>query len=404
MFIDFFYILRKNGVPVSITEWMALTEALSKGLADSSIETFYYLARSILVKSESYYDHYDLSFEEYFGGLNDEGMMQKKLSSVCEEFPEIRDELLKWLNDPINRMSLSEEEVRRLSEMELEELIELFLERLAEQRERHDGGDRWIGTGGRSPFGNAGINPAGIRVGGVGGRRSALKVAHQRKYRNLRNDLTLDVRQIKVALKRLRLLSRSGPEEELDLDATIDKTCKNAGEIDLVFSKGRKNIIKLLLLMDVGGSMNPYALLSSRLFSAANSSGHFKDFKYFYFHNCIYDHVYTDIARRERFKTDELLRRFGREYRVIIVGDAWMAPSELLNRYGAIDYDDVCETTGIERLLQFREHFDHIVWLNPEKQNIWDRTTIRMIRDIFPMFELTIDGLEGAVRELVGRR
>ncbi|MHC1603521.1 MAG: vWA domain-containing protein [Candidatus Syntropharchaeales archaeon] len=404
MFIDFFYTLRRNGVPVSITEWMTLTEALSRGLADSSLDTFYYLARSILVKSESYYDHYDLAFEECFNGIENYDRIRAKLRGLSEEFPEIREELLNWLRDPINSAYLSEEELQKLPKMELGELIELFMKRLAEQMGRHDGGSKWIGTGGTSPFGNAGQNPAGIRVGGTSRNRSAIKIAHQRKYQNLRSDLTLDVRQIKVALKRLRLLSKSGPEDELDLEETIDQTCKNAGEIELVFTKGRKNVIKLLLLMDVGGSMNPYAQLCSRLFSAANSSSHFKDFKYYYFHNSIYEHLYTDMARRERFLTEDFLRRFDREYRVIIVGDAWMAPSELVNRYGAVDYDDVCETPGIIWLKRMRDHFDHIVWLNPEKKDIWDRKSIAMIREIFPMFELTLDGLDDAVKELIGRR
>ncbi|HEC57184.1 MAG TPA: VWA domain-containing protein [Candidatus Syntrophoarchaeum butanivorans] len=403
MFTDFFYILREKGVPVSITEWMTLMEALDKGLADSSLERFYYLARSILVKSESYYDHYDLAFEEYFRKVGD-------LSQLREELPgsklvlEIREELLRWLNDPINGINLSEEEIEKLPRMELYELLDLFRRRLAEQTGRHDGGNKWIGTGGTSPFGNAGQNPAGIRVGGVSRGRSAIRMAHQRRYQNLRSDLTLDVRQIKVALKRLRLLARSGPEDELDLEETIDATCKNAGEIELVFTKSRKNIIKLLLLIDVGGSMTPYAQLCSRLFSAANSLSHFKDFRYFYFHNCIYDHLYTDMARRKKFGIREFFRTFDREYRVIIVGDAWMAPSELTNRYGAIDYEDVSETPGIVRLREIREHFDHVVWLNPEKRDIWERKSIAMIREIFPMFELTLDGLDEAVRELVGRR
>ncbi|VUT27900.1 MAG: VWA domain containing CoxE-like protein [Candidatus Syntrophoarchaeum sp. GoM_oil] len=404
MFIDFFYTLRRNGVPVSITEWMTMTEALSGGLADSNLDTFYYLARSILVKSESYYDHYDLAFEEYFNGIEDPCGIREKLLGLSEEFPEIREELLRWLNDPINSAYLSREELERLPRMGLEELTELFMKRLAEQTGRHDGGSKWIGTGGTSPFGNAGNNPAGIRVGGVSRNRSAIKIAHQRKYQNLRSDLTLDVRQIKVALKRLRLLSKSGPEDELDIEETVDQTCKNAGEIELVFTKGRKNVIKLLLLMDVGGSMNPYAQLCSRLFSAANSSSHFKDFKYFYFHNCIYDHLYTDITRRERSVTDEFLRRFDGEYRLIIVGDAWMSPTELVNRFGAVDYDDACETPGIIRLRQFRDHFSHVVWLNPEKKTIWERRSITMIHELFPMFELTLDGLDDAVKELIGRR
>jgi len=389
MFTDFFYILRKRKVPVSVTEWMTLMEALAKGCI-TNLDEFYYLARAILVKSEAYYDHYDVAFQEYFNGIDTPA--------------EISEQILEWLKDPLNRMTLTEEEQALLDRMDFDELIKEFEKRLKEQTEQHDGGGYWIGRGGTSPFGHSGYHPAGIRIGGESRGRHAIQIAQERRFRNYRNDLTLDVRQIKMALLGLRQLSRIGPEDELDLEETIDATSKNAGEIELVWTRSRKNAVKVLLLMDVGGSMEPFALLCSQLFSAAHSSSHFKDFQYFYFHNCIYDNLYRDIERQEAISTDYLLRTMEPDYKLLLVGDARMSPWELMERYGAINYYERNEMPGIVWLKRIAEHFTHSVWVNPDNPRFWIHPTIQMIAKIFPMFELTLDGLGQAVKKLVVKK
>ena len=389
MFTDFFYILRKRKVPVSVTEWMTLMEALAKGCI-TNLDEFYYLARAILVKSEAYYDHYDVAFQEYFNGIDTPA--------------EISEQILEWLKDPLNRMTLTEEEQALLDRMDFDELIKEFEKRLKEQAEQHDGGGYWIGRGGTSPFGHSGYHPAGIRIGGESRGRHAIQIAQERRFRNYRNDLTLDVRQIKMALLGLRQLSRIGPEDELDLEETIDATSKNAGEIELVWTRSRKNAVKVLLLMDVGGSMEPFALLCSQLFSAAHSSSHFKDFQYFYFHNCIYDNLYRDIERQEAISTDYLLRTMEPDYKLLLVGDAGMSPWELMERYGAINYYERNEMPGIVWLKRIVEHFTHSVWVNPDNPRFWIHPTIQMIAKMFPMFELTLDGLGQAVKKLVVKK
>ncbi len=389
MFTDFFYTLRGRKVPVSITEWMTLMEALSKGYI-SSLDEFYYLARAILVKSEAYYDNYDVAFQEYFRGI--------------ESPAEISEQILEWLKDPVNRMTLTEEERAILDNMDFDELLKEFEKRLKEQTEQHDGGKYWIGRGGRSPFGHSGYHPAGIRVGGESGGRHAIQIAQERRFQNYRSDLTLDVRQMKMVLRQLRQLSRIGPEDELDLEETINVTSKNAGEIELVWKQSRKNAVKVLLLMDVGGSMEPFALLCSKFFSAAHSSAHFKDFQYFYFHNCIYDNLYEDIERREAVSTEHLLRVLEPEYKVILVGDARMAVQELMEQYGAINYYERNDIPGVVWLKRITDHFTHCAWLNPDMPYYWNHPTVLMVGKLFPMFELTLDGLSQAVRKLVVKK
>jgi uncharacterized protein with von Willebrand factor type A (vWA) domain len=389
MFTDFFYTLKRKKVPVSIIEWMTLMEALAKGHI-SNLDEFYYLARAILVKSESYYDHYDVAFQEYFKGI--------------ETPEEISEQIMEWLQDPINRMTLSEEERALFDSMDFDELLKELEKRLKEQTEQHDGGGYWIGRGGTSPFGHSGYHPAGIRIGGESGGRHAIQIAQERRFRNYRSDVTLDVRQIKVALRGLRQLSRIGPEDELDLERTIDATSKNAGEIEMVWTRSRKNAVKLLLLMDVGGSMFPFARLCSRLFSAAHSSTHFKDFQYLYFHNCIYDNLYQDIERQDAVSTDHLLHTLEPDYKVILVGDARMAMPELTQRYGAIYYYERNEVPGLLRLKQIAEHFTHCVWINPTEPYYWNHPTVMLVEKFFPMFELTLDGLDQAVKKLVVKK
>lgn len=386
MFTDFFYILKQRKVPVSITEWMTLMEALARGYI-SSLDEFYFLARAILVKSEAYFDHYDIAFQEYFKGI--------------ESPAEITEQVLEWLKNPLNRLALSDEDRAAFDLMDFDELISELEKRLMEQKEQHDGGDYWIGRGGRSPFGHSGSHPAGVRIGGQGGGRGAIQIASDRRFRNYRHDLTLDTRQIKLALKGLRQLSRIGPEEELDLEATIDAAARNYGEIELVWCQSRRNAAKVLLLMDVGGSMEPYARLCSLLFSGAHASSHFKEFRYYYFHNCIYDRLYDDITRREATSTDHLLRTLDPEFKVLLVGDATMSSSELTERHGAITYYDRNEMPGIVWLKRVADHFSHSVWLNPERQMYWNHTTVRMIGRVFPMYPLTIEGLNQAVKKLL---
>ena len=395
MFINFFYLLRKKGVPVSVTEWISFTEALYGGFMQSSLNHLYYLGRAFLVKSEAYYDMFDLAFQEYFGGIATEAL-------------EI-DKVLEWLENPANKQPrLSPEELeemkKQLEEMkqkyDLEEMMRMFRERLKEQTERHDGGAKWIGTGGRSPFGAYGYYPGGIRVGGEGWMSSAVKVAEERRFKNYRNDVILDIRQTKVALKKLRQLKREGAVEELDIDETIDKTAKEGGEIELVFARSRENSIRLLLVMDTGGSMAPYADLCDRLFSAATQVEHFKDFQHYFFHNCIYEHVYQDMWNSKATPTEKLFTNFHSGYKVVFVGDARMAYSELFDRYGCIDYYASNDKPGIEWLQRLREHFPYSVWLNPTPKQYWRHPTVEAIGKLFPMYELTLDGLKDAIKAL----
>ena len=393
MFLDFFYRLREVGVPVSIQEWMMLMTALEKGQHSSSLLSFYNLARSCLVKSETYFDSFDRVFAEVFRGV--EGQFS------------VSDELLEWLKDPKNFKELTDEERAALEILSGDELMQKYLERLAEQAERHDGGGKWIGTGGRSPFGHGGEHPTGIRVGGPGRNRSAMKVAEDRRYANYRTDATMDLRQTKVALKRLRRLTRTGPEIELDLDGTIDETCKNGGEIDLIFRPERRNDVRLLLLMDVGGTMDPYFQPMSRLLTALHEERGLRDFKAYYFHNCIYEYVYDDarLFRKDAVPTGDILRTLGERWKCLIVGDAAMHPHELMGVRGNINPRLETETRGIDWLFKIDDHFERSVWVNPDPERGWERTqTTKVIKSIFPMYHLSVDGLENAVGSLVGAR
>lgn len=391
MFIDFFYHLRDRGLPIGVTEFLTLLEALSKGLARESLTHFYGVARSILVKRPEHFDVYDQVFAEYFEDVELDHETKAKIT----------DELLSWLEEnPMPPPDLSGEELSKLEELELEELREQFEERLREQEERHDGGDQWIGTGGTSPFGHSGENPSGVRVGGTGQNRSAVQVAGQRRFRNLRKDVTIDVRDIGQALRRLRELTRDGREEELDLESTIDETARNGGDIELVFRPPRENNVKLLLLMDVGGSMTPYAQLTSRLFSAAHQVSHFKSFESYYFHNCPYGKLYTDMTRRKGEPTRDVLRNLDRTWRCIVVGDAAMARAELMRERGAITYSHRNSTAGIDYLRMLDDAVLKTVWLNPQKPRSWVSWTNEKIRTIFPMYPFTMEGLEDAVADL----
>lgn len=390
MFLDFFYTLRRHKIPVGLTEWHVLMQALSLGLAQASLERFYTLARALLVKDVGYYDAYDVAFKETFQGLSTP--------------PDLVDEILAWLEQPATRAQLTPERLALLQQLDLEALRALFAQRLQEQKARHDRGNRMIGTGGTSPFGQGGQHPKGIRVGGEGGQRSAVQVATERQYANYRRDRTLDIRQIQVALTRLRHLQRLGVEDEFDLEATIDHTSRNGGEIELIFTPPRKNHAKLLLLMDAGGSMLPYTTVVERLFSAAHKATHFKDFQHYYFHNCIYEQLYTDIRMQQRASTATLLHLLDADYKVILVGDAYMAPDELLDPGGALYYYQHNDTPGLTWLQRIQEHFRACIWLNPLPEGQWNRRTINLVRQVFPMYELTLDGLEQGIKHLVRKR
>ncbi|MHB1041949.1 MAG: vWA domain-containing protein [Eubacteriales bacterium] len=397
MFINFFFQLKSEGVPVSITEWMTLAEALARGLAFSSLTGFYYLARAVLVKSEAHFDRFDLAFAKYFQGV--------------ETGEDILKQVLDWLSHPIPPVSVPREGRSPFINWDLEEMRRQLEERLKTQDGEHHGGSQWIGTGGTSRFGHSGYNPGGLRIGGKSVNRSAVKIAAERLYREFRDDRITGVRQFQVALRKLRQFTtrNEGKKDELDLEGTVDATCKNAGRLELVWARPRRNTMKVILLMDSGGSMNPYIQISNRLFTAANRANHFKDMRFFYFHNCVYDQVYTSpiIARRFAVKTEEVLRELNSEYRLIIIGDASMAASELTMPGGAIDWDTENEEPGIAWLKRLAGHYPYSAWLNPIPAGQWDSTegyyTIGIIRILFPMFELTPEGLEQAVSKLKTR-
>lgn len=389
MFLDFLYHLRAYGLKISTTEFLTLMRALVQGHAGASLARFYALSRALLVKKESQYDLFDRAFSTYFEGV--------------EKQFDVDEELMKWLQDPKLPRELSEEELEQIKKLDWDELQKEFAKRLQEQKERHDGGNHWIGTGGTSPFGSGGTNPAGIRVG-PGGGRSAVAVAGDRRFQNLRGDMVLDTRQIGTALLRLRRLTRETSEEELNIDESIAASARNAGEIELVFTPPRKNRLKLMLLMDVGGSMDPYALLCEQLFSAANQASHFKEFKSYFFHNCVYEQLFDDIGRWKGPRTDDILKKLDSTWTVVFVGDAYMHPYELIQTGVASTWGNVNPTSGLDWLKRFREKVPNSVWLNPEPKRIWEAPTIRLVHSIFPMFPLTLEGLTEAVDVLRGSK
>jgi uncharacterized protein with von Willebrand factor type A (vWA) domain len=395
MFLDLFYGLRDAGVPVAVQEWQAFLTALEQGLHGSSLLRFYHLGRACLVKSETYFDAYDRVFARVFQGV--EGKFGD----------EVTDRLLDWLREAKDLPQLTPEQLAELERLTSDELMRKFLETLAEQSERHDGGGRWIGTGGRSPYGNNGTHPTGIRVGGQSRSRSAMKVAEERRFADYRTDRTLDIRQMRVALRRLRQLTRSGLATELDLDETVDETCRNAGEIELVFRPPRKNDVRLLLLMDVGGTMDPYVEPMSQLLTALHEERGLRALEPYYFHNCVYEHVYTRgrMGSADAVPTADVLRRLDERWKVVVVGDGMMNPAELLQPYGNIDPRRHSKTPGITWLRRIVEHFDRAVWVNPEPPTEWEHVqTTRVIRRLFPMFPLSVDGVTEAVQALVGAR
>ncbi len=395
MFITFFYLLRARGLKVSLNEWLILIEALDKGLCGASLTGFYQLCRSILVKSESDYDKFDMAFAEYFKGI---------------ETPEdIPDEIWKWLEEERTLPENFEKNQHDFGNYGLEELQKMLKERIEEQKEKHNGGNYWIGTGGTSVFGHGGYNPEGIRVGGEGKHKTALKIAGERNFRDFRQDNILDTRQFQLAFKKLRQFSSrlDGARTELDIDETVNETCDHAGSLRLVWERPRQNTVKVLLLFDSDGSMMPYSRMCSALFQAVNKSNHFKDLKVYYFHNCIYEHLYTDpLCRRGSWvDTEWVLKNLNSEYKVIIIGDASMAPTELMSKGGNCYIGLYNDVPGKDWLMRFKRQYPKHVWLNPIPKNEWVSAygsfTIEKIGEIFPMYELTIEGLEIAIKRLL---
>jgi len=390
MLTGFFVKLKDHKVPVSIKEWLTLLEALQKDVISPSIDEFYYLSRTALVKDESNFDKFDRAFGEYFQGV-------ESIAGIELDVP------LEWLLKQVE-LNLSDEEKAMIEAMGgWEKLMETLKKRLEEQKGRHQGGNKWIGTAGTSPFGAYGYNPEGIRIGQDKSRnRSAVKVWDQREYRNLDDSVELGTRNIKVALRRLRKFAREGAPEELDLDTTIDKTARNAGYLDLMMRPERHNAVKVLMFLDIGGTMDDHIKLCEELFSAAKTE--FKHLEYFYFHNCLYDYVWKDNRRRhsERTRTFDIMHKYGHDYKLVFVGDATMSPYEILQPGGSIEYSN--EEAGSVWMKRLLEVYPKAVWLNPEPEEIWGyRQSIGILKEIMGgrMYPTTIMGLERAMRALV---
>jgi uncharacterized protein with von Willebrand factor type A (vWA) domain len=396
MFIQFFYKLRDVGIPVSPTNFLTLQKALSMGLINS-LEDFYTSARAVLVKSERYFDLYDRVFAHHFEGAD----LPDPEGFDLDEFA--RALLSQWLQAPEEMARILGVDAETLKNLTPEELIDYFKERLKEQDGEHHGGNRWIGTGGTSPVGHSGYHPGGMRVGGISRNKSAVKVAMDRRYKDYSRTGPLTESLIGEALKRLRNLRPTGPKDRLNVEETIYQTMKNAGEIEIVFDRSLKDRLKVILAIDNGGySMDPYIPVVQTLFDYARAQ--FKDIKTYFFHNTIYDQLWEDPSRyRKPKKLDEMVR-LDPETRWIIVGDASMAPYELMATDGSIHLEERSGKPSIDRLQFLAATFPHAVWLNPVPSRMWDYTrTIAIIRQLFPMFELTLDGLEGAVAQLMSK-
>ena len=393
MLIDFFYTLRAAKLPVSVKEYLTLLEAMQADVVGPrnpeacSMDDFYYLARTALVKDEKHFDKFDRAFAAYFKGV-------EMLADFTKPIP------ADWLRKEIERI-LSDEQKANAPKMDWDELMETLKKRLEEQKERHEGGSKWIGTGGTSPFGHGGSNPQGIRIGGKGGNKTAVKVWDQRAYRDYDDTQELGTRNIKVALRRLRKFAREGNDLELDLPDTIRSTAANAGWLDIKMIPERHNNVKVLLLMDVGGTMDDHIQRVEELFSAVKSE--FKHLEFYYFHNCVYDYMWKNNRRRfaEKFPTWDILRKYNKDYKLIFVGDATMSPYEILQPGGSVEYNN--EEAGAEWLQRLTHTFPKFAWINPEPQGVWQyRQSISVIQQLMGqrMYPLTLKGLEDAMRML----
>jgi hypothetical protein len=394
MFLDFFLLLKNDGIPVTIREHLTFLEALDKDVVEYSVDDFYYLSRTSLIKHEHHLDRFDLLFGYFFEGIEKIDM---------EEFMKIPEQWLKksFVNE------LSDEDKEMIKAMGgLDKLLERLKELMEKQKKRHQGGNKWIGTGGTSPYGAYGYNPEGIRIGQDGSRhRRAVKVWDKREFKDLDDGVELETRNMKMALRRLRILTREGTKEELDLDKTIDKTSRNAGLLELEMAAAKKNNVKVLLFLDIGGSMDDHIELCSRLFSAAKYE--FKHLEHYYFHNCLYESVWKDNVRRwqEAIPTFEVLNTYNSDYKVIIVGDASMSPYELLYQNGSVEHNN--DEAGFVWLERLKEQFPDMVWLNPAPIDEWKYTeSIGMVKEFMKdrMFPLTMGGLQQAIKALKDKK
>jgi uncharacterized protein with von Willebrand factor type A (vWA) domain len=386
MFISLFNTLRSTGVPCSLRELLDLIAAMEKQLVFADMQDFYFLSRAILVKDEKHYDKFDRAFDIYFKGI-------ESLDDILEMLiPE------EWLKAEFEK-HLTEEELAQIKTLGgLEKLLEEFKKRLEEQDERHEGGSKWVGTEGTSPFGNSGENPEGIRVGGEGGKGKAAKVWEARDFKNLDDNVELGTRNMKVALRRLRKLIRDSAQEEFDLDGTITETARKAGMLDVMFRPEKRNAVKVLALFDVGGSMDPHIKVCEELFSACKTE--FKNLEYFYFHNFVYETVWKDNRRRqnERMSTEDIIHKYSADYKIIFVGDATMAPYEITNPGGSIEHWN--EEAGARWMKRLVDVYDKVIWLNPVPKEHWEySSSVELTRSLIEdnMFPLTIRGLEDSM-------
>jgi uncharacterized protein with von Willebrand factor type A (vWA) domain len=413
MLIDFFYTLRNAQLPVSVSEYLTLLKALQEGVvgplrsdSDSintannttnttqanssegySLDDFYFLSRMTLIKDEKHYDKFDKAFSAYFKGV-------ETLGDLIGNVP------LDWLKKTLQKQ-LSPEQIAAIQKMGWEELMQTLKKRFEEQKERHQGGSKWIGTGGTSPFGNGGVNPQGIRIGGQSERKSAVKVWEQRQYKDYDDNIELGTRNIKVALRRLRRFAREGAAEELDINDTIRSTAVNAGYLDIKMIPERHNNVKVLLLMDIGGTMDEHVSRVEELFSAVKTE--FKHLEFFYFHNCVYDYLWKNNIRRyaEKFPTWDIIRKYNKDHKLIFVGDATMSPYEIVQPGGSVEYNN--EEPGAAWLQRLINAYPKFAWINPEPQGIWQyRQSISMIQELMgqKMYPLSLRGLEEAMRSL----
>jgi hypothetical protein len=389
MLIQFFLNLKEAKIPVSVREFLTLLEALKTGVISPSIEDFYQLSRMTLIKDEQYFDRFDQVFGSYFNGVEQIIALSPGISA-------------EWLEKKLQRI-LSDEEKSALQKLGGPEALQKRLEELLkEQRDWHGGGNKWIGAGGSSPFGHSGYHPEGIRIGGESaGNRTAIKVWEAREFKDYDSDLALSSRNIKLALRRLRRFAREGSVLELDLDKTIHSTAANAGMLDIQMRPERHNQVKVLLLMDVGGSMDDHIKQIGELFSAAKVE--FKHLEYYYFHNCVYENLWQNNRRRrdQLTSTQEIINKYGPDYKLIFVGDATMSPYEILSPNGSVEYNNKeAGAVWINRLL---DHFPHFAWLNPEPETIWQyRQSIDIMKNLMKdrMYPVTLNGLESAMRQL----
>lgn len=392
MLVDFFFKLREYQVPVSLRELLDLLKAMEQGVIFANVEEFYYLSRLTMVKDESQFDKFDRAFADYFEGV-------QSLDLLGKDIPD------EWLRKEMERY-LTDEEKKKIEAMGgLEELMKTLKERLQEQEKRHQGGNKWIGTGGTSPFGAYGYNPEGIRIGQEGNRNfSAVKVWDKREFKNLADDVELGTRNIKVALRKLRQFARTGATEELDMPTTISSTAKNAGYLDIHMVPERHNAIKVLMFFDVGGSMDAHIKECEELFSAVHTE--FKHLEYFYFHNCVYEGVWKDNRRRDRETIPiwDVIHKYGKDYKLIFVGDATMGPYEITYPGGSVEHWN--EEPGSVWMHRLLDHFDYAIWLNPQAEQYWQYyASIKIIHDLMEerMYPLTIDGITNGIKSLTKR-